>query len=482
MATITSLGVGSGIDINTMVTQLVAVERQPILQLQSAATRLNTQISSLGKMQSLLSAVQDAANALTSNTLWTATTASSADESVVLPVGGSTATPGNYAVTVQSLAAPQTLVSSTVFGAATDLVGGGTLTLEIGSWDAGLTAFTPKSGGTPVAITVTAADTLQTLRDKINGQGAGVTATIVTDASGSRLSLRSSTSGVENGFRLTATDDDGNHTDGAGLSRLAFDPPGGATSMLHAQAGSNAAATINGVPVTTTTNDLANVVEGMTLRLRKNTATPVDVSVASDTEAVRKAVQTFADAYNALARYIGEQTKYDATTKVGGPLQGDSTVTSLLGRLRGVLNNPSGASASFARMSDIGLQLQRDGTLSVNSARLESALANPTELRKALANSDPLVASNNGFARQYAALATQALATDGLLTTRTEGLRKLVTKNSEQQERMEERVGRYRERLVAQFTAMDTNLARLNALQSYVTQQLAVLQNSSSSS
>lgn len=482
MATITSLGVGSGIDINTMVTQLVAVERQPILQLQSAATRLNTQISSLGKMQSLLSAVQDAANALTSNTLWTATTASSADESVVLPVGGSTATPGNYAVTVQSLAAPQTLVSSTVFGAATDLVGGGTLTLEIGSWDAGLTAFTPKSGGTPLAITVTAADTLQTLRDKINGQGAGVTATIVTDASGSRLSLRSSTSGVENGFRLTATDDDGNHTDGAGLSRLAFDPPGGATSMLHAQAGSNATATINGVPVTTTTNDLANVVEGMTLRLRKNSATPVDVSVASDTAAVRKAVQTFADAYNALARYIGEQTKYDPTTKVGGPLQGDSTVTSLLGRLRGVLNNPSGASASFTRMSDIGLQLQRDGTLSVNSARLEAALANPTELRKALANNDPLVASNNGFARQYAALATQALGTDGLLTTRTEGLRKLVTKNSEQQERMEERVGRYRERLVAQFTAMDTNLAKLNALQSYVTQQLAVLQKSSSSS
>lgn len=476
MATISSLGIGSGIDINTMVTQLVALERRPITQLQTAATRLNTQISSLGKMQSLLSTLQDTANALTSSTLWSGSTATSADDSAVLPVGGSSATPGHYAVTVQSLAAPQTLVSSTVFSATTDLVGAGTLTLDIGTWNADRTAFTANASASSVNISVTASDTLQTLRDKINSLGAGVTAAVITDASGSRLSLRSSTSGAANGFRVTAADSDGSNVDAAGLSRLAFDPPGGASGMLFAQAATNAQATINGVQVTTASNDLTDVVEGMTLRLRQTSATPIDVSVVSDTASVKKAVQSFADAYNALASYIGEQTKYDAATKIGGVLQGDSTVNNLLTRMRSVLNNASGASTVFTRLSDIGLQLQRDGTLLVSSTKLEAAVASPTELRKVLANSDALVTANNGFARQFAALATDVLGIDGSLTTHTEGLRKLVTRNSADQATMETRVQNYQERLVAQFSAMDANVAKLNALQSYVTQQLAAMQ------
>jgi flagellar hook-associated protein 2 len=164
---------------------------------------------------------------------------------------------------------------------------------------------------------------------------------------------------------------------------------------------------------------------------------------------------------------------------VAGTLQGDSAVTGLLGRLRALVNGGSGASAVFARLSDIGLQLQRDGTLKVDGSKLDGASANLAELKTALAHSDPLVPGNNGLARQFALLATQALGVDGLLTTRTEGLRKLITKNQEQQQRYEDRVERYRERLVAQFSAMDANLSRLNALQSYVTQQLAALQTRS---
>jgi len=476
MATITSLGIGSGIDINTMVTQLVAVESRPIVQLQSVATKLNTQVSALGKMQSLTAALQDAANALTSNSLWTRSVATSSDESVVGALGGGNAATGNYGVSVQGLAAPQTLASNSVFTAATDLVGSGTVTLELGSWDNPPTTFTPKTGGSPVSVTIAATDTLQTLRDKINALAGGVSASIVTDASGSRLALRSSASGVENGFRITVADDDGNATDAAGLSRIAFDPPGGATSMAYSQAAANASATINGIAVTTTSNDLTGVVDGLTLRLRQQSATAVDVNVARDPAAVKEAVQKFADAFNELARYIAEQTKYDPTSKVGGPLQGDSAVGGLLGRLRGLLNNASGASTVFPRLSSIGLQLQRDGTLKVDGAKLDSAVANLDELKKALANSDTLVPANNGLARQFAALATQALGVDGSLTTRTDGLRKLISKNEEQQQRYQDRVERYRERLVAQFSAMDANLSKLNALQSYVTQQLAALQ------
>lgn len=482
MATITSLGVGSGLDLNTMLTQLVAIERKPIEQMQTEAKRMQTQVSTLGQMTSLLSTLRDAATALTSTTLWRRSTATSSNEAAVSTVGGSTAAAGNYAVRVGSLASPQTAVSTSGWTSATELVGSGTLTLEVGAWDAGNTAFTPKSGTTAVTLTVTATDTLQSLRDKINALGAGVTASVVTDANGTRLALRSSASGVDNGFRVTAADDDGNGTDAAGLSRAVFDPPSGATSMALAQPGTNATATVNGVFIVSASNDLTGVVEGMTLRLRQVTdPASVDIAVAADTAAVKEAVQKFADAYNALATAIADNTKYDPATKIGGVLQGDSTVTGLLGRLRGVLNESSGASGAFGRLSDLGLQLQRDGTLKIDSARLDTALANLPEMRKALSNTDALVPANNGFMRRFVTLATDVLGVDGSLTTRTAGLRAQITRNGEKQERLEARVERFRERLTAQFTAMDANLSRLNALQAYVTQQIAALQKSNNS-
>lgn len=484
MATITSLGIGSGIDINSIVTQLVAVESRPIAQLKSQASQLNTQVSAFGKLQSLLSSVQDAANALTGSSLWTRSTATSSNDAAVSPVGGGNATPGSYAVSVSRLAAPQTLVSGTAFASPTDLVGGGVLNIELGSWTPPVppaenpSGFLPRPSTPGTTIVIEATDTLQTLRDKINAQGAGVSASIVTDASGSRLALRSSASGVDNGFRVTVADDDLNDTDAAGLSRLAFDPDAGATGLRYAQGAANASAVVNGIAVDSASNELTGVVEGMTLRLRQTTTGTVDISVSSDRTAVRDAVQKFVDAYNALAREITEQTKYDPATKVGGPLQGDSAVGGLLGRLRGVVNGISAAAPGLERLSDIGLQMQRDGTLSINAAKLDTALGDLPRLRRALANSDSVTPANEGFMRRFARLAGDALGTDGVLSSRTQGLRQLITKNEEQQARYEDRVERYRERLVAQFSAMDANLSRLNALQSYVSQQLAALQPS----
>jgi flagellar hook-associated protein 2 len=251
--------------------------------------------------------------------------------------------------------------------------------------------------------------------------------------------------------------------------------------MLLRQAGADAVANINGIPVTSASNELAGVVEGLTLRLRGTSgATPVDVDVSPDREAIAEAVKGLATTYSELAKAIGEQTKYDPTSKVGGPLQGDSAVGGVLARLRGVINSASGASASLPRLSDIGLELQRDGSLAVDSGKLDRALSNLESLKKAFTNTDTLVPANEGFARRFANVATELLATGGSLTTRTEGLRKLISQNSEKQSRLEERVGRYQERLTQQFTAMDSNLARLNALNSYVTQQLAGLAAGSS--
>ena len=473
MPALTSLGIGSGIDLNTMLTQLVAVERRPLEQMRAEASKLQTKVSSFGQIQSLVSRVQDAANTLKGASLWSQSTAKSANEAVVTAVGGSSAAPGSYAVTVTSLASAQTLSSGTTFPDASALVGAGTLTLELGSWSAGQAAFTPKAGSTAVALDVTAADTVQTLRDKINSLGTGITASLVNDSNGTRLALRSAATGAVNGFRIGAADADGNGTDLAGLSRVAFDPPGGANGLLWGQGGADAVASVNGVPVTSSSNELSGVVEGLTLRLRGQSATPVEVDVSPDRAAVTEAVKGLASAYSELAKLIGEQIRYDPSSRVGGPLQGDSAVGGVLARLRGVINNPSGATTTFPRLSDIGLELQRDGMLSLDGAKLEKSLGNLEALKKAFTNSDPLVTANEGFARRFATLAGELLAVDGSLTTRTEGLRKLITQNSEKQNRLEDRVGRYQQRLVQQFTAMDSNLARLNALNSYVTQQLA---------
>ncbi|MBI5721651.1 MAG: flagellar filament capping protein FliD [Burkholderiales bacterium] len=484
MPALTSLGIGSGIDLNTMLTQLVALERKPLEQMQAEASKLQTKVSSFGQIQSLVSRIQDAANKLKGTTgsgVWSQSVAKSANDQVVTAVSGSSAATGSYAVSVTSLATAQTIVSGAPYADASELIGEGTLTLEVGAWNADRTAFTAKAGSTSVALAVTATDTIGTLRDKINALGAGVSASLVTDANGTRLALRSTATGAVNGFRITAADADGVNTDATGLSRVAYDPPGGTTGMLFGQAGANAVANVNGVPVNSATNELSGVIDGLTLRLRGNSATPVDVDVSPDREAITEAVKGLASAYSDLAKYIGEQTKYDATSKVGGPLQGDSAVGGVLARLRGVINNTTGASATFARLSDVGLELQRDGTLSVDSAKLDKALGNLEAMEKAFTNSDPLVPANEGFARRFSALATEMLAVDGSLTTRTEGLRKLITQNSEKQSRLEDRVERYQARMVQQFTAMDSNLARLNALNSYVTQQLAALTNSSSS-
>ncbi|HLL11726.1 MAG TPA: flagellar filament capping protein FliD, partial [Rubrivivax sp.] len=365
------------------------------------------------------------------------------------------------------------------FPTSSALVGSGTLNFTRGTWATGQASFTAGADA-PVAITVTDTDTLQTLRDKINSADVGVTATLITDANGVRLSMRSTTSGAANGFKITASDGDGNNTDAAGLSAFAYDPLGGATGMQFKQASQNAQATINGIAVESATNEMSGVIDGLTLTLRKESATPVNVAVNRDTEAVSNAVKSFAEAYNALVKFIGEQTKYDAASKVGGPLQGDSAAGSIQSQLRSILAQGSGASAAFPRLSDIGLHVQRNGTLSVDASKLNTATGNLAELKKAFANNHAL-AENDGFARRYADLASRVLGVEGSVTTRSDGLRKLITKNSSDQAKVEERAERLKARLVSQYTALDANLAKLNALGGYVTQQLNALQKTSNS-
>jgi flagellar hook-associated protein 2 len=476
MATITSTGIGSGLDVATIVGSLMAIERRPLVQLQSDASGLGSQLSTFGQMQSLTSTMRDKAAAIASVTMWNKTAASSSNTSVigasVVPNGGAVA--GAYSIAVSQLATSQSLTSRT-YTAATNSVGEGSLTIELGSWTGTPpTAFTAKSGATPIAVTVEATDTLETLRDKINGADGGVSATIITDVSGARLSIRSKATGEENAFRISATETADDGVASTGLSALAYDPSAGVSNMTRNEVATNALATINGISITSASNTLNEVVDGLTLTLSSVTTTPVQVNVTPDTASVKTAINDFVTAFNALATFIQTQTKYDEATKVGGPLQGDSAVLGFQTQLRGVLNEASSASSTWSTLSDIGITMQKDGTLRTDSTKLDAALTNLPELRKLLATDGSSTASS-GFMDRFRDLGDAVLATDGTFDSRTDSLNARIESNKDRQEQMQNRLTLTEARLNAQYQALDATMGRLSGQSSYVTQQLAML-------
>ncbi|MFO1330451.1 MAG: flagellar filament capping protein FliD [Rubrivivax sp.] len=472
MATISSTGIGSGLDVNSIVTQLVALERKPIEQLQTEAGKLDARLSSFGRIQSSLDALRTASRALTDTSVWQAATATSADTTAVgVSVSGGTPA-GSYAVKVNTLAASQLNATSALASSGTT-VGQGTLHIEIGRWAADLSGFTPKSGSTAVDIDIgPGEDTLEKIRDKINAtSGLGVRASIVNDANGARLVMQSSTTGAENGFRVQVTDDDADDTDNSGLSRLAYDPPGGAAVTTRTQAARNASAEINGLAVESAGNTLSNVVDGVTLSLGKVTTGTVDVTVSRDTASMRKSIDGFVSAYNDLVKLLRDQTKFDATSKTGGPLQGDRTAIALLGQLRLAFSGESSASSAFKRASDLGLSVQTDGTVKVTSTKLDAGFAQLSQLQAFFATSTESAATN-GLADRLRRLSDNLLGVDGAVTSRQDGIRKLKTLNSDRQAALEDRVSATEARLRRQYQTLDANMARLNALQNYVSQQV----------
>jgi flagellar hook-associated protein 2 len=429
-----------------------------------------------------MATLRDAASALTRATTWGATTGSSSDATAVAVTTSSSTLPGSYAIEVQRLASVQSNASG-VYASAESLVGEGTLRIELGSWGADQSSFTPKAGATAVDISVgPPAESLAQLRDKINASNSGVVASVLTDANGARLVLRSAATGEMNGFRIGVTDTDGNNSDGLGLSALAFDPSAGILTMAQALAAANAAATLNGLSINSQSNTLSNVLDGLTLTLGKVTTAPVLAEAKADTASIRKALDTFVTAYNDLNKLVAEQTKYDAASKTAGALQGDSAAVAIRTQMRNLLGSNGGSSAMFSRVADVGFDVQSDGSIKLDETKLANGLANLGEMKQLFAHSDPLNPGSNGIAVQLRILADQVLSIDGSINTRSEGLRKRIDLNEERQERLEDRITLVEKRLRAQYTALDRQMASLNSLSSYVTQQIAAMTNSNNNS
>ncbi|WOB09809.1 flagellar filament capping protein FliD [Piscinibacter gummiphilus] len=473
MASVSSAGIGSGLDVESIVTKLMSIEQRPVTQLKTQASTIQTKISAFGQLQSALSTFRDSSNALSRATTWGATTASSSDAGV--RVSTSEGAPvGNYAIEVKTLAVPQSAVTG-AYDSADALVGAGTLRVEIGSF--GQAGFAPQPNLDAINIDISATDTLTTVRNKINAAGAGVSAIIVNDATGARIIISSTNPGSNSVFR---TSGDG------GAAAFAFEPglDPSLNAMTQTQAAADAELKINGLDVISPTNTLSDVVQGLTINLLQPTTGTAQVTVAQDNDALKKSVDTFVESYNALAKMLRTQTKYDEATKTAGSLQGDSTAVGLQRQLRNLLTSETPASSVYETINSIGIALQSDGTLKVDSTKLTAALnANPAEVKKLFSAYTPQVNDTdpdvNGIATRLRIFADKVLGLDGSLTSKTEGLNTTLKLNQKRQDELTDRLALTEARLRAQYTTLDTNMAKMSALNSYITNQVAAWNKSS---
>lgn len=470
---ISSIGVGSGLDVENIISKLTALEKQPLNTLQTQAATIQTRISTVAQIKSQVAALATSAKTLGQASSWTGKTLSSSNETAVKGSVTSSASPTSFDVEVQQLAKAQSTASSAV--AVDTAIGTGTLTIDLGTWNyTGTPAFTP-GAASAVSITIgSGEDTLTKIAAKINSAGAGVTATVLRDASGERLLMRSNSTGEAQGFRIQVTgDSDGINTDSAGLSRLAFDPANGNFGMAanSFQKALNTQATINGIAVSSANSTLTDAVPGVTLEFGAVTTSPVTVKVAADTTTIKKNIQDFMAAYNSLSKTLTDATKYDEASKSAGVMQGDSVVVGLQNALRSLLGSSSTGS-TFARLADVGLDVKRGGLMTLTGSKLDKALKDLDNLQ-ALFTADNTGSANDGFGLKIQSFADGLLATGGTVTNKSEALQTALKSNSKEQEKVNQRAALMEKRLRAQYSALDGQMAGLSSLSGYVSQQVA---------
>lgn len=471
MATISSPGVGTnGLDVKSIITQLVALEKRPLDSLKLQAATVSTKISAYGQIKSLVSTLADAASKLTSVTGWNGVTTTSSDSKFVSATAVGGTLPTSFSVEVQSLAKAQATASAALLPVGGAL-GAGTLRLELGKWSVVPASFTPGSG-LPVDVTITATDKLSDVASKINSSGAGVTASILTDASGERLLLRSKATGEEAGFRLSVMEggdmdpESAGNTDASGLSRLV-------AGSLVTQPAADARATVNGIAVSSATNTFATTVSGVTFKAEQVTTAPVEITVAKDEAAVKSNIDAFVKAYNAVNQILQDATKYDAKTKTAGLLQGDSTAVALQNSLRNAIQSVTTGGGAFTRLADVGITQQLGGDLAVDSAKLNKALAsNPEDVKNLFRN--PGSGAEAGIAVQFRALTTNLLSNEGFFKSKDSTLQLSLKRNSQDQARVNDKVDAFEKRITQRYNALDSQLSNLNGLNAYISQQVTM--------
>ena len=453
MASVTSLGTGSGLELEGMVTKLMAVEQLPITALQKKVTSHETRISSLGTLSSSLASLQTAAKALKTEVAQTASekyasfSASASDTKIatVSTTIDADVVAGSYKLTNIVTATAQQIRKSGISAPKE----AGSLTIQVGS-------------GSAVTVSIGAGETLASISSEINNSGAGVTTTVVNDGTKDYLVVTANSTGKDNTISIT----------GSGTGWDAFNYSSSASNSWAVQTTpSDASLNIDGIAVTSASNDITSI-SGLKISLLA-AADSATVTVTKDaTTKLTDALKAFVTAYNSAAKTMSEMGAYDAKTKKAGALQGDSTLRTAQNQIRSMLfGTKAGGSSNYQILSDIGISVGSDGTLSLNTTKLNKAISADYA---GVAN---LVAKAGSA---YDTALKGIVGDDGLVTAATKSTNKQIAILEERKTTLTARLTTIEKMYRTQFSALDTLVSKLNKSSSYLTQQMDALNKSSS--
>lgn len=443
-------GVGSGLDVNSIVTQLVAAERAPAQQrLNRVASGIDTKLSALGSLRGALSSFQASVDALAKESRAPARKAESSDAAVLTATARAGAATGTYPVEVVALASAHKIASQPYAGGSAATVGSGTLTFE--------------QGGGSFSVTVASGTTLAQLRDAINASSSnsGIRASLVQADDGARLVLTSKTSGSAQAIRVTAS--------GAadGLDDLVYDP-GVATPMSLLSPAADAQAKIEGFTVTAAGNTITSAIAGVTFDLlAAKPGTTLNVTVSEDNAGIKDRIGKLVGDFNAMATTLGRLRAYDPATGNGGALLGDSMLLGIESKIRrDVAASVAPSGTAPVTLAAIGVSMGSDGKLDVDDAKLTAAL------KADAAGVARLFAGDGGIAKRLSATLDAAIATDGQVTSRTDSLQAQKRDLQKARDALDLRMQALETRYRSQFTALDSMLSGLQSTGAYLARQL----------
>lgn len=482
MASISSAGIGSGLDVNGIVTQLMAVEKQPLTALDTKEAGYQSKLTTFGTLKSSVASLQSAARALKSSTLYVSMSAKTGNSDIFSASANTAAQSATYSLQVVDRAQAQAIASQAFSSITTDVgVANGKIKIELGTFTGGVFTADPDKTATTIEIDATSSS-LEEIRDAINDSGAGVRANLVYVGNNEyKLTVTSEDTGAKNSIKLTVLDtSDVVQNNNTGLARLSFDPA--ATAGTGNEFNVNTTAQdahfrIDGLDVYRTTNSVSDAITGVTLSLTGVGTTTLTVS--KDTVSAKSALDAFVKAYNDVAKQLREATSYNASTKQASVLTGDSGARSLQTALREMIGySRSSAGSSYSTLSDLGVALQRDGSLVFTASKFEAAMASSTT------NVGDLLSSTSttlpGIAVRMTTALDGILSSTGLLASRTEGINRSITDVNRQRETLARRLVQIEARYRKQFSALDTLVASMQKTSQYLTQQLANLPSTTS--
>jgi len=444
---ITAAGIGSNLDVEGLVNQLMALERRPAGRLQGRISSFNSSLSEYGRVRSEVSALQTAARSLGTSSGFNVFSATLSDPPAGSAAVSSGARAGQYALQVVSLAKAQTLVSPN------SVDGGVTRITDADAAISGSATLTISQAGSSFSVGLLDAS-LSGIRDAINAapDNTGVVASVINDGSGSRLVLRSEATGAANGVGSIAVTgaSNGNYDFLQFASGTAY--ADGASTTGESVAASDARITVDGVTVTSPTNAFSGAIEGVTFVARSVTASAFNLTVTRDDQALIDKVKGFVTAYNNVNQ------SNDRRYAKGGALAADPTVLSVMNGLRGLVGEAGGSAGNPLRyLVEIGVSVDKNGVMSLNAETLRSALTNQPE-----AVSDLLTNASDGIFRRFDVVTTSFLTSEGLLDSRESGIRSSIRSLEDRIAQMQVRLTSVEARFRREFSTLDALMARLS--------------------